>query len=786
MSMLLAWLAFPLLLCLLCLGCGLVVQLLSGCDIPGPLLIPLGFALIVVAAQAMVWGPSPSLATPLVIALAVAGLVAGSGRLLELSPDGWAAGAAAGVFAVFAAPVVLSGDATFAGYTVLGDTSIHFILVDQLMDHGRDLSGLPPSSYKAALAAYFDTAYPVGAHVALGAVRPLVGQDVAWVFQPFLALLAAMLSLSLYSLLDGIVERRALRAAIALLAAQPALVYAYALQGSIKELATVAVVATLLALVPLTVGEGGPRRLVPLAIASAAALAVLGPAVAPWLVPLLLACAVVLAWHRRPRWLAPTARDAGFLLALAGALSLPVLTQAADFVRENGDTATSQSELGNLLGPLDRLQAVGIWLEGDYRLKLAGGMLTLSRLLIALAIAAAVAGAVWALRRRAWLPLLYLGISLVAWLSVTSQGSPWADAKALMIVSPPILLMALLGAAALAQVGRVLPAWLLVAAIGVGVVWSNALAYHDAHLAPRDRLVELGDVGERLEGDGPTLYLEFEEFAKHFLRDAQPTAWSEPWEVRPGAPRGRFGFEGDSDQVPLSYLESFRTLVLRRSPSASRPPASFRLVWRGDDYEVWRPGGSPDVERHLPLGGGLQPGAVASCGRLPRAFTRPAGRSLLYVRRRRLLVASPAQASRPSSWAVDADDPLSVRASGSGRATQTLAVPADTAYDVWLQGSFGRETSVAIDGRAVGSVSYELNGRGEFAHLGRARVSRGRHTLTVTRAGGDLRPGNGGGQLLGPVVMVPVSATGPDVVRSARSARDLCGKRVDWLELARR
>ena len=135
---------------------------------------------------------------------------------------------------------------------------------------------------------------------------------------------------------------------------------------------------------------------------------------------------------------------------------------------------------------------------------------------------------------------------------------------------------------------------------------------------------------------------------------------------------------------------------------------------------------------------------------------------------------------------VDADDPLSVRASGSGRATQPLAVPANTFYDVWLQGSFGRETSVAVDGRTIGSVSYELNGRGEFAHIGRARLSRGRHTLTVTRAGGDLRPGNGGGQLLGPVVMVPASATGPDVVHSARRARELCGARLDWVERARR
>ena len=43
----------------------------------------------------------------------------------------------------------------------------------------------------------------------------------------------------------------------------------------------------------------------------------------------------------------------------------------------------------------DRLQAVGIWPSGDYRLKPAGGMLTLTYVLIALAIAAAVAGIVW-------------------------------------------------------------------------------------------------------------------------------------------------------------------------------------------------------------------------------------------------------------------------------------------------------------------------------------------------------------------------------------------------------
>ena len=271
------------------------------------------------------------------------------------------------MFAVFAAPVVLSGDATFAGYTVLGDTSIHFILVDRLMEHGRDLSGLPPSSYQAALDAYFDTAYPVGAHVALGAVRPLVGQDVAWVFQPFLAFLAALLSL--IAVFPAGRHRRAacrLRAAIALLAAQPALVYAYALQGSVKELATVSVVALLVALVPLavTAARRAARRLVPLAIASPPRWRCSGSAVAPWLGPLLWSP----CWPRssgcaaRPR-LAPRRAIAGFMFAaVAALLSLPALAQAADrscATERRHDHEPDRAR--NLLGPLHGLQAVGIW-----------------------------------------------------------------------------------------------------------------------------------------------------------------------------------------------------------------------------------------------------------------------------------------------------------------------------------------------------------------------------------------------------------------------------------------
>src|SRR6478735_8537188 len=115
MTLVLAWIVFPLVLGLLSLGCGLLLERASGMRMPGTLLLPGGFIVISIAAYfAHMRTATPSLATPLVVALAIAGYaLSPPWKRFEL--DRWAAGAAAGVYWVFAAPVVLVG-ATFAGY----------------------------------------------------------------------------------------------------------------------------------------------------------------------------------------------------------------------------------------------------------------------------------------------------------------------------------------------------------------------------------------------------------------------------------------------------------------------------------------------------------------------------------------------------------------------------------------------------------------------------------------------------------------------------------------------
>src|ERR671937_2208690 len=143
------WLAFPALLIALSFGCGLLVERIAGVELPGGLIPGVGLAaIIVVAGFTTIADATAELTAPLLVALAVAGLGLSLPWRLR-RPDWWLVAAALGVFLVYAAPVVLSGKATFAGYIKLDDTASWMAFVDRLMEHGRSTHGMAPSTYEA-------------------------------------------------------------------------------------------------------------------------------------------------------------------------------------------------------------------------------------------------------------------------------------------------------------------------------------------------------------------------------------------------------------------------------------------------------------------------------------------------------------------------------------------------------------------------------------------------------------------------------------------------------------
>jgi hypothetical protein len=726
--------------------------------------LPAGFTVVVVAAQfATLWDATAELAGPFVAVLAAAGLV--FAWQWRARPDPWLVGTGVAVFFVFAAPVLLSGQATFAGYIKLDDTATYFAMADRVMQHARDLSGLQLSSYLRTLQTTIALGYPTGSLMPVGIGHALLSYDLAWLYQPYLAFLGALVGLSVYELLRPLIPVPLLRAAAAFIAAQPAVLFGYSLWGGIKEVGGAALLALIAALVPWTLQAARLRAVLPLAFACATLVSVLSIPGAVWLVPAIgaaIGIAFVLGSRLRP------------LLARAGVLAVSALVFAVPAVvafwqwRSHLGAFHSSDELGNLAGPLSGWQLFGIWPVGDFREHPTQTAVT--ALLIAIVIAAGIAGLWWAWTRRSWSLFAYVATAGIGCGVIVGFSSPWVGGKALAIASPAIL------TAAVAVTGF---QWtrLVLLPVAAGVLWSNVLAYHHVWLAPRQQLHELETIGERFAGQGPALMTEYQPYGvRHFLRRVDAEGASE-LRFRPDYMTDGTELEktqsADIDRFRLPDVLVYRTLVLRRGPTMSRPPSVYHLVWAGRYYEVWQRPVAPKhlILQRLPLGNDTQPATVPRC---------------LDVLRLAALGGTLVTATRPESI------PLAYPRASATVAVR-VAVPQARRYTAWLGGDWFGDATVAADGRRFGSARGDLNWPDNYTDLGSTQLSAGEHVITFSNPTGGWRPGSGmppadgpyAAYPLGPLVLAPDDNREPVETVPASKARSLCDRTLDWIEAVR-
>jgi hypothetical protein len=755
-ELLVAWVVFPVVQLLLWLGCGCLASRVASGEVPRSLLTPLGFCVVVVAGgfTTAVPGLAP-MTTPLVVALAAAGFLLAppwrSGR-----PSPWLAAALAGVFCVYAAPIVLSGTATLAGYIRLDDTATWLALTDQLMEAGRSIDDLAPSSYEATLFFNLADGYPVGAFIPLGVGHTLIPMDTAWLVQPYMALVAVLLATALWDLSGGALKSSRARAFVVFLGTQPALLFGYYLWGGLKELAAAALIALVACLVFRAARPGTSfSLLVPAALSVAALVGSLSVAGAVWVGPLLLGALAAGAIAATPR---EAAMRAAVLVSLVAALIAPVLAGGAMFPPTSSPLDDPDAR-GNLIEPLSVLQALGIWPAGDFRLDADAMEVTIA--LCVLAGGTALVALAVAARARSWDLLGYLVGVPAAAIAIWLVGSPWVDGKALATVSPVMLFGALLGSVWAGSERRLAVGLCAAALLALGVIWSNALAYDEVNLAPREQLAELEAVGGMLEGEGPVLMTEYQPYGvRHFLREAEPEGASElRRRVVPLADGSTLakGLWADTDDFRLDALEPYDALVLRRSPEQSRPPGEYELDWSGEFYELWvRADGAMTAVERLPLGRGRSPVSKADCDEV-RALARAVPGGTLW-------------------------------AASSGDATFFEGVSGEEevekgTYAVWLEGSIRGTADLSVDGEDIASVGHFLNNNGLYTHLADVELAAGKHAISVELGGGGLAPGGGGAEEHGDLA---ISAGGEPEARlisvPASDAAKLCGRRWDWIE----
>ena len=393
-------------------------------------------------------------------------------------------------------------------------------------------------------------------------------------------------------------------------------------------------------------------------------------------------------------------------------------------------------------------------------------------------------------------------------------GTPWVTGKAMALSSPALLTAALAGAGVLFVRRRVLGS-LVIAALAGGVLWSNALAYHDVTLAPRAPLAELQHIGSLLAGKGPTFVNEYEVYAdRHFLREGAPV---EPAEYRSVTLPLRDGVSlteaawADLDSFPLSTLEPYRSIVTRRSPSNRRPPSTYHLVWRGRYYQLWRRPAVPEetIVTHVPLGESLKlpycgraetgpyqplcsinPVGVAPCGRI-EALGRQAqakhGRLVAY-QRPAPIVARGDQTLWPDGWQHEVEE-HSLVPTTPGTAISHIQVANSEPYELWLGGSFSRGFEVKVDGQHAGTVRNQLLPFAGYVPVANVFLERGVHAFELTYPRANLGPGSGWGQFtyLTAIALEPTVRPPRRLLEVAPSqATQLCGRELDWIEIVRR
>ena len=828
MSMILSWAVFPLVLAAVGLGWGALVDWAAGERRSSALSVALGLAAaLVVAALLTMFSFSAPAAAPVVAAGALLGL-GRAWRRVSLSPAPFVA--ALGALAIFGAPVILSGQATFLGYVRLDDTATWLGFVDQFFAHGRSVAALPNSTFSLLIQANVGgSGYPSGAFMLPGVGHWITGIDAAWIFQPYLGVCAAALAICSWDLLAPVVKGPWLRSFAAFIAAQSALLFGYAAWGGIKELTAAFLLALGIAVTArlLSLEQARPRSTVGLAVAGAALIVTLGPGAAVYVGPAALAVFAVLAWRWR-RGAGSPLRYA-MVVPLTAVLALPSWLTLSAYLHANSAFASSGSDhatnYGNLVLPLRAIQLGGIWLTEDFRSFPSAPPSLVNHVLIYCVFAGALFALAWTLYRRTIGLALYAAVALVSVALLSAAGTaPWVMGKSLAISSPAVLLAGITGAAILFGLGRVpavIAGALLLGAIAGGVLWSNYLQYHNVTLAPRPRLAELQKIGTLLSAEAPTFFNEYEIYGdRHFLRAGAPV---EPAEFRPvNLPTLGNALLTDPawaniDAFGLTTLAPYRSLVIRVGPTESRPPSLYGTtpVWSGRFYQLWQQPAHPTVRviEHVPLGDTvtdaycgntenvtprynplcpIAPAAVPSCQQvlsLAATAASDGGELRAYVRPNPVVLRATDTQWSATGWIADTTFGHSLTPTAAGAtATAHLVFPhRAVGYQLWLGGSFARGFDVAVDGHPVGSVSDALDPVGAYERVGTPMtLAAGTHSITITYRSSDLSPGSADTEnytTLAEIALSPPASQMHYATVAPKRARTLCGQSLDWLEI---
>ncbi|HEX2392487.1 MAG TPA: hypothetical protein VHI77_06170 [Solirubrobacterales bacterium] len=497
-----------------------------------------------------------------------------------------------------------------------------------------------------------------------------------------------------------------------------------------------------------------------------------------------------------------------FLLRPATLLAIAILAGLAVGVTIVGPFGFASSfnkvAASNTYGPVSPLEALGIWPASNYRLDAAGGA-RLTDLDGAIAILALLVGVAWWVRRRETTIPLALGAGGLLYLASLPSSGDYSQAKALMIVAPLAMLVAVRpllsefpgarrpgsgrgfspnGTETSATrggvgVGIARLGWAVLAVAFVGgAVYSSFLVLRDAPVGPPGHGAELKAFLPILRGQ-PVLYAGQDRYAAYALLGADTHVPLVEFPDPQVSPNPEKPFDTGDAYSPIDFdsfsrgtLDRFPYVITSRGAWNSQAPPNFMRVATTPSFVLWRRSGPTPENRHVLLEG-TEAAASAGCD-------SPEIRILLAHRGRASLFPDAAIGPK-DAWREGS-------ILGPGEATsQTLDLPAGawnlsiqyfSPFDLILSApGFGEPLEAALDGQRPNTIS--LGNNGQFWPAGRYRSKGGRTRFTITSADPSWLQkltGYDGQAYIGELVATPAA---PHRIVPLSQA---CNAWIDWYE----
>jgi hypothetical protein len=365
------------------------------------------------------------------------------------------------------------------------------------------------------------------------------------------------------------------------------------------------------------------------------------------------------------RWAAPTVAAGVALLLLGG------LGRGLSFL--SGRTGLGESGLVNLVTPITPFESLGVWLSSDFRFAPPGGqfffagaqrndifvgmfaafvvlalgyavirlwkrdavpiVLALAEVLVIILVAkswrtlytgllfglglvALALGAVRLARRRE----LVLGAAVVAsaivYVVVNATTSEYLASKALAVMAPLIMLIALVGLVPERRVPYTVGRGALLALFASAALFSSYLALAGARVDRDNQEAQLAEFRPEVQGKR-VLFLANDEFAPWYLRGASTvgatgtTAFGLRVALNASAQIPHTAERSDFDSVGRQTLDDVDYVITPSSSYASEPPRNFHDVASTESFTLWKRTGPTPPRRTLPEGD--LPGGVLDC-----------------------------------------------------------------------------------------------------------------------------------------------------------------------------